>query len=106
MKPGSPLDLDTKSPYDNLRELADRDRRETRPDPEIMDGRYGFDEPSANRNGSSRSGRQNRGQNAGSGRGARRGGGRSKVEETGLYSDKMMVDQRADLFPPARRDRR
>ena len=49
--------------FDELREQADRERRNRRADPVLQDGRYGFDE---------RAGAFN--------------------SETGLYSDEMMLD--------------
>ncbi|KAL1955473.1 hypothetical protein VTO42DRAFT_8499 [Malbranchea cinnamomea] len=61
------------SAFDLMRELADRERqRSRRAEPQIQDGRYGFSE---------------NGQHDDYGNGSR--------NETGLYSDKMMVDEPA-----------
>lgn len=77
----------SQTPYDGLREQADRERRENRrADPQIQDGAYGFDEPNG------QPGRNGRGNNARFNNRRENGPTRGKQQETGLYSDEMMVD--------------
>ncbi|GFN19969.1 hypothetical protein AtubIFM55763_003344 [Aspergillus tubingensis] len=72
--------------FSDLREQADRDRRSHRlADAAVQDGRWGFNDQNQAGQGPSRGNRRNRG-----GRKAR--GGAQNTQETGLYSDEMMVD--------------
>lgn len=81
----------SQTPYDGLREQADRERRENRrADPQIQDGTYGFDEQNGqpfDKNGRGNARFNNRREN-----GPARGKGAREQQETGLYSDEMMVD--------------
>ncbi|PYH93249.1 hypothetical protein BO71DRAFT_399915 [Aspergillus ellipticus CBS 707.79] len=85
------------SSFNDLREQADRDRRLHRTsDPNLQDGRWGFNEqnqPSdqAQPRGNFRGRNYRGGRN---GRGGARGGGYrvQEAQEQGLYSDEMMVD--------------
>ncbi|KAJ5368460.1 uncharacterized protein N7496_008220 [Penicillium cataractarum] len=63
--------------FNDLREQADRERRNRRAEPVLQDGRYGFDEKGGNLN-----------------------------SETGLYSDEMMVDAPQQKSQNRRRQRR
>ncbi|EGE78693.1 hypothetical protein RJZ56_000721 [Blastomyces dermatitidis] len=77
--------------FDSLREQADRERREQRrADPQVQDGRYGFDDRSQQQQhaGVGRGSRDQRG-GSGSGRDRSMGNGR----DTGLYSDQMVIDE-------------
>ncbi|PGH01590.1 hypothetical protein GX51_05155 [Blastomyces parvus] len=77
--------------FDSLREQADRARREQRrADPQIQDGRYGFDDPSQQQPHNA-VGRGSRGQRGGSGSERNRNVGNGN--DTGLYSDQMVVDE-------------
>ncbi|KAL4965685.1 RNA recognition motif domain-containing protein [Aspergillus stella-maris] len=81
----------TTNSFDNQREQADRQRRSRQAaDPALQDGRYGFDEQNNQPLDSSSNGRGNGRRNRG-----RRNQGKTAnqgAQETGLYSDEMMVD--------------
>ncbi|OJD16248.1 hypothetical protein AJ78_03585 [Emergomyces pasteurianus Ep9510] len=80
--------------FDNQREQADRERREQRrADPQIQDGRYGFDDLSQQQQpngGGASSARGGGGQRGGGGSGRNRNAGNGN---TGLYSDEMVIDE-------------
>ncbi|OJD21657.1 hypothetical protein ACJ73_07002 [Blastomyces percursus] len=77
--------------FDSLREQADRERREQRrADPQIQDGRYGFDDRSQQPQHTG-VGRGSRGQRGGDGSGRNQSMGNGR--DTGLYSDQMVVDE-------------
>ncbi|KKZ63779.1 hypothetical protein EMCG_01883 [[Emmonsia] crescens] len=79
--------------FDNLREQADRERREQRrADPQIQDGRYGFDDTSRQQHdkGGANSARGGEGQRGGGGSGRNLNAGNGN---TGLYSDQMVIDE-------------
>lgn len=63
--------------FNDLREQADRERRNRRAEPTLQDGRYGFDET-----------------------------GGALNSETGLYSDEMMVDAPQQKGQTRRKQRR
>jgi len=105
------------SSFNDLRELADRERRENRrAEPQIQDGRYGFgdrlerrydDKPDGSHYGGRKEDygqRDNRDSYNGNWRGRNRyesaNGSRGTTlhddEETGLYSDQMITDQPTD----------
>lgn len=91
---------DQASPFNGLREQADRERRERKAEPQIQDGSYGFDDRRAQP--SYRPQQNDRhwdGRRSYNGRGA---GSRRADDRNGLYSDEMMVD----APPPAPRGRR
>ncbi|ODH26112.1 hypothetical protein ACO22_04813 [Paracoccidioides brasiliensis] len=88
--------------FENLREQADRERREReqrRADPQIQDGRYGFDEFSQqqHRGGASDArvaGCRRRDRSwSGAGTGGLGRSQRSGNGDTGLYSDRMVIDK-------------
>ncbi|EAW13852.1 uncharacterized protein ACLA_068800 [Aspergillus clavatus NRRL 1] len=85
------------SSFDDLREQAERERHmNRRADPIVQDGNYGFGEKAnqgLGRDESAGSGRYNR-RNARGNRTHGRGGRQANqnTQETGLYSDQMMVD--------------
>ncbi|PWY74540.1 DUF185-domain-containing protein [Aspergillus sclerotioniger CBS 115572] len=93
-RPTKPTFQNPQSSFSDLREQADRDRRLHRSnDPSVQDGRWGFNNQNqAFDQGPSR-GNYRRRNNRG-GRGGARGGGNvvQDTQETGLYSDEMMVD--------------
>lgn len=82
--------------FNGLREQADRERRERKAEPQIQDGRYGFDDRRAQPLHRSQHNDNRRTHNA-RGTGSRRGDDRN-----GLYSDEMVIDEPA----PAPRGRR
>ena len=119
--PTGPRDATTsqrmQSSFNDLRELADRERRENRrAEPQIQDGRYGFgdelerrqdDKPNNPHYGSrqedygQRDNRDNyngnwRGRNRYESTNGSRGTIRHDNEETGLYSDQMVTDEPID----------
>ncbi|KAL2856654.1 hypothetical protein BJY01DRAFT_242700 [Aspergillus pseudoustus] len=81
--------------FNHQREQADRERRSQRTaDPAVQDGRFGFDEQTNQPSNSRNSGR---GRNQRGSRGRKNFGGGERrsnqgTQETGLYSDEMMVD--------------
>lgn len=82
------------SPFNNLREQADRDRRSHRSgDTTIQDGNYGFTEQNQAVEPHRPWGNNRRWNNRGYRNGPRNGGASNQdTQETGLYSDQMMVD--------------
>lgn len=89
--------LHSQSTFDDLREQADQQRRQQRrADPAVQDGRYGFNESNNpldrnDRGGNSRYNRRQNGRQNVYGSGQPRGG-RQDAQQSGLYSDEMMVD--------------
>ncbi|KAG5301827.1 hypothetical protein I7I48_01972 [Histoplasma ohiense] len=83
------------SNFDSLREQADRERRELRhADPHVQDGRYGFDDlyPPPQHHGA----RSNSDHPSGGQRGSANGSGRNRNmgnDNSGLYSDQMIIDE-------------
>ncbi|RAL11700.1 DUF185-domain-containing protein [Aspergillus homomorphus CBS 101889] len=82
------------SPFNNLREQADEARRLQRSnDPTSQDGNYGFDEQNQAIEQRRPRGNNRRWNNRGNRSGPRNGGfSHQDTQETGLYSDQMMVD--------------
>lgn len=75
------------SAFNGLREQADRERRERRAEPQVQDGRYGFDDrrdqaPQRSQRNDTRRTHNSRG-----------GGSRRADDQNGLYSDEMMIDE-------------
>ena len=93
-RPTKPTFQNPQSSFSDLREQADRDRRLHRSaDPSVQDGRWGFNNQNQNFDQGPSRGNYRRRNNRG-GRGGARGGGNvvQNAQETGLYSDEMMVD--------------
>ncbi|PGH04457.1 hypothetical protein AJ80_08510 [Polytolypa hystricis UAMH7299] len=89
------------STFDDLRERADRERREMRrAEPEVQDGRYGFADRLQMKINQDLYGRS-RSDRTWSANGSYRSGGGANNESAGLYSDRMIVDD----TPRARHER-
>ncbi|PYH47623.1 DUF185-domain-containing protein [Aspergillus saccharolyticus JOP 1030-1] len=91
---GAPNSKNQKDPFNNLREQADQERRQHRSnDPTVQDGNYGFNEQNQAVEPHRPRGNNRRWNNRGHRSGPRHGGpSYQDTQETGLYSDQMMVD--------------